>query len=257
MHLTSDKRIWIPDDDDWINWSGDYEQAQFNDVMPHISKWDVALDVGAHVGIWSTRLAQKFKRVIAFEPVPKHIECWKRNMSKFISEQSEWGNISILETVALGHENGTAPMKVPNTTNTGMASLVHESNQKTGDRWVQPEWETFPEIVVETRTLDSYEFDQLDFIKIDVEWFELRVLQGAENTIRKHKPIMYIEMSDTEAYTFMKNLDLDYRIFYANGADRLYKIDTSREWKQYIIEIKPRIDTLKRVLKNAKCPSSK
>ena len=148
-------------------------------------------------------------------------------------------------------------MKVPNTTNTGMASLVHESNQKTGDRWVQPEWETFPEIVVETRTLDSYEFDQLDFIKIDVEWFELRVLQGAENTIRKHKPIMYIEMSDTEAYTFMKNLDLDYRIFYANGADRLYKIDTSREWKQYIIEIKPRIDTLKRVLKNAKCPSSK
>ena len=118
MHLTSDKRIWIPDDDDWVNWSGDYEQAQFNDVMPHISKWDVALDVGAHVGIWSTRLAQKFKRVIAFEPVPKHIECWKQNMSRFISEQSEWGNISTLETVALGHENGTAPMKVPNTTNT-------------------------------------------------------------------------------------------------------------------------------------------
>jgi len=90
MHLTSDKRIWIPDDDDWVNWSGNFEQGEFNDVMPHISKWDVALDVGAHVGIWSTRLAQKFKRVIAFEPVPKHIECWKQNMSKFISEHSEW-----------------------------------------------------------------------------------------------------------------------------------------------------------------------
>ena len=246
MHLTSDKRIWIPDDDDWITWSGDFEQGEFNDVMPHISNRDVALDIGAHVGIWSMRLAQNFKRVIAFEPVPKHIECWKRNMSKFISEQSEWGNISTLETVALGHENGTATMKVPNTTNTGMASLVHESNPKTGDRWVQPEWENFPKIEVETRTLDSYEFDQLDFIKIDVEWFELRVLQGAENTIRKHKPIMYIEMHDTQAYTFMKNLDLNYRILYSHGADRLYKVDTSHEWKQHITKI----DKLKKVLKN-------
>ena len=253
MHLTSDKRIWIPDDDDWVNWGGNYEQDQFNEVMPHVSNRDVALDIGAHVGIWSMRLAQNFKRVIAFEPVPKHIECWKKNMSNFISEQSEWGNISTLETVALGHENGTATMKVPNTTNTGMASLVHESNQKTGDRWVQPEWETFPNIQVKTKTLDSYEFHQLDFIKIDVEWFELRVLQGAENTIRKHKPIIYIEMHDTEGFNFMKNLDLDYRILYSHGADRLYKVDTSREWKQHI----KKIDNLKGALKNAKCLSSK
>ena len=166
-------------------------------------------------------------------------------------KNKEWDmheNISILETVALGHENGTATMKVPNTTNTGMASLVHERSPTDRPRWVQPEWETFPEIVVETRTLDSYEFDQLDFIKIDVECFELRVLQGAKNTIRKHKPIMYIEMSDTEAYTFMKNLDLDYRILYSHGADRLYKVDTSREWKQHI----KKIDKLKGVLKDAK-----
>jgi len=169
-------------------------------------------------------------------------------MSKFISKHSEWGNISILETVALGHENGTAVMKVPNTTNTGMASLVHKVSSNEGSRWVQPEWETFPEIVVETRTLDSYEFDQLDFIKIDVEWFELRVLQGAENTIRKHKPIIYIEMHDTEGFNFMKNLDLDYRILYSHGADRLYKVDTSREWKQHI----KKIDNLKEVLKDVK-----
>ena len=30
---------------------GDYEQTQFNEVMPHISNRDVALDIGAHVGI--------------------------------------------------------------------------------------------------------------------------------------------------------------------------------------------------------------
>jgi len=249
VHLTSDKRIWIPDDEDWINWSGDYEQVEFDNVMPHISKKDVALDVGAHVGIWSMRLAQQFKNVIAFEPVPKHIQCWNQNMLPFLDEKSEWGNTSILNKVALGHENGTATMKVPDTTNTGMASLVHEIfNQRTGERWLQPGWENFPEIEVETRTLDSYEFDQLDFIKIDVEWFELRVLQGAENTIRKHKPAMYIEMHDTEAFTFMKNLDLGYRILYSHGVNRLYKPDTSREWTKHV----SKIDKLKGLLKCAK-----
>ena len=249
MHLTSDKRIWIPDDEDWIKWGGNYEQIEFDNIMNHhISNWDVALDVGAHVGIWSTRLAERFKKVIAFEPVPKHIECWKRNMLKFIDERSEWGNISTLETVALGHENGTATMKVPNTTNTGMASLVHKVSSNEGTRWVQPEWENFPELEVETRTLDSYEFDHIDFIKIDVEWFELKVLQGAENTIRKHKPIMYIEMSDPQAYTFMKELDMDYRIFYSHSMNRLWNIDYSQEWRQHI----KKIDKLKKIMKSVK-----
>ena len=245
MRLTSDKRIFLPDEDDWHKWGADYEQKEYDEIIPHISNFDVALDIGAHVGIWSRRLAQKFKKLIAFEPVPKHQECWKKNMESFIKENSDWGNCSILYNVALGHENGTATMKVPNTTNTGMASLVHKVSSNEGSRWVQPEWDKFPEIEVETRTLDSYEFEKLDFMKIDVEWFELRVLQGAENTIRKHKPIMYIEMSDPQSYTFMKELDLGYRCFYSHAVNRLYKIDTSREWMQHI----KKIDKLKEILK--------
>ena len=230
MHLTSDKKIWIPDDEDWINWGAGYEQEQFDEVIPHISNRDVALDVGAHVGIWSMRLAQHFKRVIAFEPVPKHQECWKKNMENFVKENPDWGNYTTLHNVALGHENGTATMKVPDTTNTGMASLVHEIyNVRTQERWVQPGWEKFPEIQVKTRTLDSYEFEKIDFMKIDVEWFELRVLQGAEQTIRKHKPVMYVEMHDTQAFNFMMDINCGYRIMEAYGMNRLYKSNTVLE----------------------------
>ena len=59
---------------------------------------------------------------------------------------------------------------------------------------------------------------------------------------------MYIEMSDPQAYTFMKELDLGYRCFYSHGVNRLYKVDTSHEWKQHI----EKVDKLKDVLKNAK-----
>jgi len=231
MHLTKDKKIWVPGDDDWHQWGADWEKIEIDEIMNHhISNWDVALDIGAHVGIWSMRLTEKFKRVYAFEPVPKHIECWKQNMQNFTNEHSEWENVSTLNTVALGHENGTNTMIVPNTTNTGRATFVEK---------LFIDKHNFPKIQVETKTLDSYEFDQVDFIKIDVESFEHKVLQGAENTIRKHKPIMYIEMCDPEAYTFIDNLNIGYRIFYSNGMNRLFKSNTV-------------LEELKEILKNEK-----
>lgn len=221
MRLTSDKRIYVPDCDDWYKWGADYEQKEYNEVIQYISKFDVALDIGAHVGIWSRRLAEKFKTVVAFEPVPDHIECWQKNMENFLKENSDWGNYTTLHKTALGHENGTSTMRVPNTTNTGMASLVYEGDFGKAQRWVQPNWDKFPDIEIEIKTLDSYEFEKLDFIKMDVEWFELRVLQGAEQTIKKHRPIMYIEMHDAQAFKLMN--DWGYRIICSHSMNRLYK----------------------------------
>jgi len=52
-------------------------------------------------------------------------------------------------------------------------------------------------IVVETITLDSFVQDNnlhdIQFIKIDVEGFELRVLKGAQETIKLFKPTIMIE----------------------------------------------------------------
>ena len=211
MRLTSDKKIFVPDEDDWYRWGADYEQNEYDNIIKYIPNFDVALDVGAHVGIWSRRLAEKFKTVVAFEPVPKHIECWHANVT------NDFNNVDV-EDVALSNVEGTAMMKVPNVTNTGMASLVHEVKDR---RWVQSGWEDFPEIEVKTRILDSYEFDQLDFIKIDVEWYEHKVLQGAISTIQKHKPIIYIEIHDMDAYVLLHCLG--YKCYHTQGSNRLFK----------------------------------
>ena len=213
MHLTSDKKIFVPDDEDWHKWGASYEQDEFDEVIEYISKRDVALDIGAHVGIWTIRLAEKFEHVHCFEPVPKHIECWHENIKDF-------NNVD-MEDVALSDVEGTAMMKVPNVTNTGMASLEFDGNFMPPGRWVQSEWEEFPEIEVKTRPLDSYEFDQVDFIKIDVEWHEHKVIEGAMSTIQKFKPIIYLECHDMNVYPLL--LSLGYKFILANNANRLFK----------------------------------
>ena len=44
--------------------------------------------------------------------------------------------------------------------------------------------------------LDDFEFEDIDFIKIDVEGFEKKVIQGAKNTIIKYNPLLVIEQND-------------------------------------------------------------
>ncbi|NBW33789.1 MAG: FkbM family methyltransferase [Cytophagia bacterium] len=49
---------------------------------------------------------------------------------------------------------------------------------------------------VEQRSLDSYTFDDVVFIKIDVQGYESFVIDGAEETIKKHRPYLFVEFED-------------------------------------------------------------
>jgi len=45
-----------------------------------------------------------------------------------------------------------------------------------------------------TRTIDSFNFEKLNFIKIDIQGSEVKALRGAKKTIAKLKPYMFIEI---------------------------------------------------------------
>ena len=47
------------------------------------------------------------------------------------------------------------------------------------------------------KKLDEFEFENLDFVKIDVEGYESNVVIGAENTFKKTQPIIIIESKKT------------------------------------------------------------
>jgi hypothetical protein len=69
-------------------------------------------------------------------------------------------------------------------------------------------------------TLDSYAFTDVDFIKIDVEGYELFVLEGAETTIQQNRPLLQLEIvahqcrkfnyRAEELIEYLRNLD--YRV---------------------------------------------
>ena len=172
--MREQRGIFIPEQDKAIIWSENFEKKEYNDIRPHGYR---AIDIGAHVGIWTRRLVLDFDEVIAFEPMPKHIECHQKNCEGLDNVE--------LNTVALSNTNGMTVMTTKDN-NSGMSTLIDQAdlrwrNQKTS-------------VPVETRTLDSYNFPKMDFIKIDVEGWEAQVLKGAMDTILKYRPRMYIEI---------------------------------------------------------------
>lgn len=126
-----------------------------------------ALDVGAHIGTWAYNLAPVFRTVRCFEPVQEHRDCLTMNL---VAE-----NVYIMP-VALGDRAGMVTM--------------YTGPNSTGDTWVDPK---VPGGSVQMMTLDSLEYDDVDFIKIDAEGFEEPILRGAAKTIRKCAPVICVE----------------------------------------------------------------
>lgn len=128
----------------------------------------LALDIGANVGLWSRDLCKSFDRVIAFEPVAEFRECLKKNVPD--------GNLEI-QQVALGETNTMIEMIIT-AENTGHSHVDTDSYGRGHIKMI---------------TLDSLDLPQVDYIKIDCEGFENKILQGAKRTILKYRPIIVIE----------------------------------------------------------------
>ena len=72
-------------------------------------------------------------------------------------------------------------MNVISEGNTGMSSLERVYGVRSSKAPVP----VFP--------LDSYDFENVDFIKLDVERHEISVLRGAMNLLSRCKPLVFIE----------------------------------------------------------------
>lgn len=128
-----------------------------------------AVDVGAHIGLWTRNLAAKFEQVTAFEPVGENFACLRQNAAL--------ANVK-LYNLALGAAAGTCNMKLPEHGNSGM-------------------WRVVPGPDVKVYSLDSFALETVDLLKLDVEGSEGLVICGAFETIRHCRPIVVFEDNGT------------------------------------------------------------
>ena len=156
-----------------------YERRVREAAMGHVTNLGAFVDVGANVGIWSRPLSQLFKKVHAFEPVEKNLECLNKNLETI-------NNVDIF-THGLSDRNSTGYM-VESVKNCGDCMITY--NAKLKNRVFGPD------DVVAVRTLDSHDFDNVGLIKIDTQGHELRVLKGAIETLKKNKPVVVFEINE-------------------------------------------------------------
>ena len=146
--------------------AGDGQQLQRETALKFVKNYRTCLDIGSSIGQWTRPLAKLFDKVICFESNKNFIECFNKNISD--------SNVS-LYNVGLSDKEHTA-------TQPGSWTVLRETKQ-TGD--------------IICKTLDSYNFTDVDFIKIDVDGFELRVVQGAVKTLTENNPVVNIELKTT------------------------------------------------------------
>ena len=74
--------------------------------------------------------------------------------------------------------------------------------------WFRNKIKEFGDIKVKVTTLDSFDFVDIGFIKLDVEGYETKILQGAVRTIENNNPTIVVEQNknDFTASNFLKNL---------------------------------------------------
>jgi len=148
-------------------------------LLPYIVRLGSnVVDIGGNHGIYTLILYRLGTNVKVFEPNPACI----KTLSSWAKDKA---NVQVFD-VALSDHSGYAELSVP----VDEKGIEHDSSASIEKN----NFKNAYQIHVKTTTLDSYGFDKVDFIKIDVEGHEVSVLKGAQKTILSSYPALLIEI---------------------------------------------------------------
>jgi FkbM family methyltransferase len=151
-------------------WRGVYEKGLTTQLESTVKPGMSCYDCGANVGYFTllmSRLVGRNGRVFSFEPLPENANYLHRHVG-----MNHCANVTIIES-ACSDYNGKV-----NFSSDGSASRINAEGK----------------IEVDCRTIDSLDLPPPDLMKVDVEGAEVLLISGAEETIRMHKPTIFMSL---------------------------------------------------------------
>lgn len=185
---------------------GEWSEPETFLFKQFLSPGDVAVEAGANIGTHTVMLSQAVGdsgKVYAFEPQRHSFQLLCTNLvinQRLNVHAHQW---------AIGDTDGSIdfPVIAPvNDDNFGAVSLHFASQAR--------QVESIP-----IQRIDTLNLPRLDFLKADVEGYEVQVLQGAMQTIERCRPIIHLEYlshynSDCASQYFQLLAPLGYKLWF-------------------------------------------
>jgi FkbM family methyltransferase len=153
-------------------------------LYPLIKEGNHILDVGTNIGetlLNFSKLTGSVGTVIGFEPV-------KRNYNKCVENISlnKFKNVTVFP-VALSDRDETLYFQHAENYNSGGIYMQKSGNTNTDE----------VSAIMLDHFVEEHKLNKVDFIKIDVEGFEVNVVKGGLMTIKKFRPVLFVEVDES------------------------------------------------------------
>jgi FkbM family methyltransferase len=197
---------------------GEYSDPEVALMTQLIPQGGLVVEVGANMGTHTIPLAKAVGAaglVIAFEP--------QRALHSIVCANAALNQLFNIVAFCRAVGNKTGTIIVPN--------IDYNSKNNFGSLSLGA-WEKGEQ--VELQMLDTLNLPICHLIKIDVEGMEKEVLEGAVETIKKHRPVLYVEndRKEKQAQLIAYTKSLGYRLFWHKPY--LYNPDNYRGDKENI-----------------------
>tara|TARA_A100001035_G_C27723262_1_gene473075 strand:- start:247 stop:1122 length:876 start_codon:yes stop_codon:yes gene_type:complete len=163
--------------------NGTYEDALFNFVQKHTHKEEIIIDIGAALGYYTLMFSKavgKSGKVYSFEP--------EKNAYSYLKKNISINNIQNVETFNLAVDDKD-----------GEASFLKTSNfQNNKSNWGGSISRIESDLKVKTCSIDNLNLQNVDWIKLDVDGNEFRILKGMNQLIEKSNNIKLIMEFDSD-----------------------------------------------------------
>ena len=200
------KMFLDPGDSLDLSINGVYGELDTKIIREEIHEGDIVIDVGANIGYYTLIFAQlvgSSGKVFAFEPESKNFEILKKNI-----EINNYPNI-VAEQKIVSDKSGIVKLFIAE-----HGIVGHRINQqKSSQKFIEVE-SIILDNYIKKLNLDS----KINFIKIDVEGSEPKVLEGAKEIMQKSNQLKIFTEFNREAveeYGIEPKEMID--LFYRNG----------------------------------------